>query len=260
MFKWPLDLARARILVSNDDGVYAPGLKLLERIARQLSKDVWVVVPQIEQSAASHSLTLSRPLRIRKLSPRRYWLDGTPTDCVLLAIKNILKDRPPDLMLSGVNRGGNLGEDVTYSGTIAAAMEATLLGVPAIALSQYVVGNNRIKWQTAERHAPGVIRRLVEVTWPTGVVVNVNFPDVPADEVTGIEITRQGRRKIGDELQERLDPRGRPYYWIGGMRREEPSRPGTDLAAVHQGAISVTPLYLDLTHAPTVKAFRKTWH
>ncbi len=260
MFKWPLDLARARILVSNDDGVYAPGLKLLERIARQLSKDVWVVVPQIEQSAASHSLTLSRPLRIRKLSPRRYWLDGTPTDCVLLAIKNILKDHPPDLVLSGVNRGGNLGEDVTYSGTIAAAMEATLLGVPAIALSQYVVGNNRIKWQTAGRHAPGVIRRLVEVTWPTGVVVNVNFPDVPADEVTGIEITRQGRRKVGDELQERLDPRGRPYYWIGSMRREEPSRPGTDLAAVHQGAISVTPLYLDLTHAPTVKAFRKTWH
>ena len=259
MFKWPLDLARARILVSNDDGVYAPGLKLLERIARQLSKDVWVVVPQIEQSAASHSLTLSRPLRIRKLSPRRYWLDGTPTDCVLLAIKNILKDHPPDLVLSGVNRGGNLGEDVTYSGTIAAAMEATLLGVPAIALSQYVAGNNRTKWQTAERHAPGLIRQLVEVTWPAGVVVNVNFPDVPADEVTGIEITRQGRRKVGDELQERLDPRGRPYYWIGSMRREEPSRPGTDLAAVHQGAISVTPLYLDLTHAPTVKAFRKTW-
>ncbi len=133
----PIDLAAARILISNDDGIEAPGLKLLTKVARTLSRDVWVVAPEQEQSGASHSLTLYRPLRVRKLGPRRFAVDGTPTDCVLLAVNVLLRDKRPSLVLSGVNAGGNLGEDVTYSGTVAAAMEATLLGVPAIALSQH---------------------------------------------------------------------------------------------------------------------------
>ena len=259
MFDAPLDLARARILLSNDDGVEATGLKVLERIAHALSKDVWVVAPETEQSAASHSLTLRVPLRIRELSPRRFAINGTPTDSVLLAVQHILKDKRPGLVLSGVNRGGNLGEDVTYSGTIAAAMEGTLLGVPSIALSQYVVHGQRTRWATAEAHAATVIGKLVSLRWPKGVLVNVNFPDVPAEQVTGIEVTTQGRRKLGGELERRLDPRGVPYYWIGTMRTEEPSRRGSDLAAIRRGAISVTPLSLDLTHKPTVAGLRKAF-
>ena len=258
MFEPPLDLAKARILLSNDDGIDAPGIKALERVARTLSDDVWVVAPDTEQSAASHSLTLRTPLRIREQSERRFGINGTPTDSVLLAVRYILKDHKPDLLLSGINRGGNLGEDVTYSGTIAAAMEGTLLGVPSIALSQHLTRGERTRWSTAEAHAGKLIRKLVTVRWPQGVLLNVNFPDVAAELVTGIEVTRQGRREIGGELDRRLDPRGFPYYWITTLRREEDvARPGTDLAAVAAGAISVTPLSLDLTHQRTMRAIRE---
>ncbi|MGB8274154.1 MAG: 5'/3'-nucleotidase SurE [Alphaproteobacteria bacterium] len=256
MFKPPLDLAKARILISNDDGIHAPGLKVLEQAARALSRDVWVVAPETEQSGASHSLTLHRPLRIRRLGPRRFAVDGTPSDSVLLAINRILKDRRPALVLSGVNRGANLGEDVTYSGTIAAAMEATLLGVPAIALSQIAESDDTAKWPTAAAYIGPVVRGLTGTGWPRNVFINVNFPDIAADAVNGIRITRQGRRKLGDELVERRDPRGRPYYWIGAMRLEEAARPGTDIAAINAGAISVTPLYLDLTHEATIKKLK----
>lgn len=259
MFEPPLDLARARILLSNDDGIEANGLKALERIALALSKDVWVVAPETEQSAASHSLTLRVPLRIRELGPRRFAVNGTPTDAVLLAVQHIMKDKKPDLLLVGVNRGANLGEDVTYSGTIAAAMEGTLLGVPSIAFSQSTTERQRTRWATAEHHAPGVIGRLMAAPWPKGVLMNVNFPDLPAERVAGIEVTAQGRRKLGGELERRLDPRGVPYYWIGTMRTEEPSREGSDLAAINGGAISVTPLFLDLTHKPTIAALKKVF-
>ena len=253
MGKAPKDLARARILLSNDDGIHANGLKALERIARALSDDIWVVAPENEQSAASHSLTIIRPLRIRRISDRHYSIDGTPTDSVLLAIKHILKDHQPDLVLSGVNRGGNLGEDVTYSGTIAAAMEGTLLGIPSIAFSQLASADGRTKWSTAEHFAPDIIRRLWKAGWPENVLINVNFPDHPVAKVKGIAVARQGHRKIGGDLMERRDPRGKPYYWIGSMRDEDTSRDGSDIAAIHNGIISVTPLYLDLTHEPTVE-------
>jgi 5'-nucleotidase len=259
MFKAPLDLASARILISNDDGIHAPGLKILERGARALARDVWVVAPETEQSGASHSLTLHRPLRIRRLSERRFGIDGTPADCVLLAINRILADRPPDLVLSGFNRGGNLGEDVTYSGTVAAAMEATLLGFPAVALSQVATSAERAKWSTPATHFPTLMHGLASVGWPRNVFINVNFPDLPADEVTGIRVTRQGRHKLGDHLVEHEDPRGRLYYWIGHMRTEAAMQPGTDIAAVNAGAISVTPLYLDLTHARTMQALDKVF-
>jgi 5'-nucleotidase len=249
----PLSLQDARILLTNDDGIAAPGLKTLERIARQLSRDVWVVAPELEQSGAGHSLTLRRPLRIRQLGRRRFAVDGTPTDAVLLAVNQIMRAAKPTLVLSGVNRGGNLGEDVTYSGTIAAAMEATLLGVPAIALSLEVAQGKPTRWDAVEAHAPRVVRALAAAGWPADVFLNVNFPNRPPDQVGPVEIARQGRRKIGDQLGERLDLRGEHYYWIGPMRSEEPTKPGTDLAAVNDGRIAVTPLHLDLTHGVTAR-------
>ena len=251
-----VDLKKARVLVSNDDGINAPGLKLLEKILSSLVREVWVAAPETEQSAASHSLTLRRPLRIRKLSERHFALDGTPTDCVLMGINEIMKDSAPDLVVSGVNRGGNLGEDVTYSGPVAAAMEGTLLGVPSVALSQVYEDTHPVKWATAEKWTAKVLKRLTAEPWPPGVLMNVNFPDVTAGRVTGIEVTRQGRRKIGSELVRGTDPRGEPYYWIGAQRREEKYGRGIDLEAISRGAISITPLTMDLTHGPTLKKMK----
>lgn len=259
MFDAPLDLSGTRILLSNDDGIHAPGLAVLERIARSLSDDVWVVAPETEQSGASHSLTIHRPLRLRQHEERRFSVDGTPTDCVLLAINHILKDRTPTLVLSGVNHGSNIGEDVTYSGTIAAAMEATLLGVPAIALSLQIDGSGAPHWDTAEQWAPEVIRKAVSTAWPKNVLVNVNFPAVTPDRVTGIQVVRHGKRKIGDDLTERIDPRGRAYFWIGALRGEDDVAPDTDVAVVNDGGISVTPLFLDLTHVPTLQTLQRAF-
>ena len=250
------DLKKARVLVSNDDGINAPGLKLLEKILASLVRELWVVAPETEQSASSHSLTLRRPLHIHQLSGHRFAIDGTPTDSVLMAINELMTATPPDLVISGINRGGNLGEDVTYSGTVAAAMEGTLLGVPSIAFSQIYDDNHPVKWATAEKWAGRVLKKLTAEPWPTGVLINVNFPDDTARRVTGIEITRQGRRKIGSDMARGTDPRGEPYYWIGAQRREEPYRRGTDLEAVRRGAVSVTPLTMDLTHGPTLKKMK----
>jgi 5'-nucleotidase len=244
-----------RLLLSNDDGIAAPGLKVLERIARVLSKDVWIAAPETEQSGAGHSLSLRRPLRLRRLAARRFAIDGTPTDAVLLAVHEVLKKKlRPALMLSGVNRGSNLGEDVTYSGTIAAAMEATLLGIPAIAFSLAFNDPTSIQWKTAEAHGPDLIRRLTRVGWPEDVLINVNFPDCSPDQVRGVRIARQGKRKLVDQVGQRVDMRGEHYYWIGPMRQDGPQVPGSDLAAVLENFISVTPLSLDLTHDPTLRA------
>ena len=251
-----VDLKKARVLVCNDDGINAPGLKLLEKVLTSLAREVWVAAPETEQSAVSHSLPLRRPLRIRKLSARHFALDGPPTDCVLMGINEIMKSTPPDLVVSGVNRGGNLGEDVTYSGTVAAAMEGTLLGVPSVALSQVYADGHPVKWAAAEKWTAKVLKKLTAESWPPSVLINVNFPDVTAGRVTGIEVTRQGRRKIGSELVRGTDPRGEPYYWIGAQRREEKYSPGIDLEAISRGAISITPLTMDLTHGPTCKKLK----
>ena len=247
MFEPIADLSSARILVCNDDGIDAEGLKVLERVAASLSDDVWVVAPATEQSAVAHSVTVRQPLRIHKRSHRRFAVSGTPTDSVLLAIRHILKDKRPNLVLSGVNRGSNLGDDVTYSGTIAAAMEGTLMGVPSIAFSQHVQGEHPAKWSTAEHFAGDIVRRVTAVGWAHNVLISVNFPDVLHGKVTGIEVVRQGKRLESDELTERFDPRGQPYYWVGGQRADDKGDPGTDLAAVHRGAVSIAPLCLDLT-------------
>lgn len=257
MFGKPIDPSKARILVVNDDGYRATGIGILEKIARKLSRDVWVVAPESEQSAVSHSLTIRRPLRIRKMKGNRYAVDGTPTDSVMLAVQEIMKDKRPTLCLSGINRGANLGDDVTYSGTIAAAMEATILGVPAIALSQFYTSPHPVKWTTAQRHAEATIRKILKLGWPEETLINVNFPDVPAAAVRGIEVARQGRYKTGDEIARNVDPRGEPYFWIGQAMRGRDTRRGTDIRAVDTGHISVTPIHLDLTHKPTLRRLAK---
>jgi 5'-nucleotidase len=257
MFGKPIDPAKARILVVNDDGHRATGIGLLEKVARKLSRDVWVVAPESEQSAVSHSLTIRRPLRVRKLKGNRYAIDGTPTDCVMLAVQEVMKGSPPTLCLSGINRGGNLGDDVTYSGTVAAAMEATILGVPAIALSQVFTAPHPVKWATAGHHAESAIRKILKLGWPEETLINVNFPDVPAASVRGLAVARQGRYKTGDEIARNVDPRGEPYFWIGQATRGRDTRPGTDIHMADTGHISVTPIHLDLTHKPTLQRFAK---
>jgi 5'-nucleotidase len=245
-----------RILVTNDDGINAPGLRVLERIAGKISDDVWVVAPETDQSGASHSLTMRRPLRVRNVSQRRFAVDGTPTDCVLLALQTVIREGDVDLVLSGINRGGNLGEDVTYSGTIAAAMEATLFNVPAFALSQVCKNGSRIRWGTAERYAADIISRVFADAWAKDTFININFPDLPPSQVNGCRVTAQGKRKLGDELVERIDPRGSPYVWIGGLRVDEVAQEGTDLHAVADGWISVTPVHMDMTHRPSFERLR----
>jgi 5'-nucleotidase len=251
-----LDLKSARVLLSNDDGISAPGLKLLERTIKPLVREVWVVAPETEQSATSHSLTLRQPLRIRKVSRQRYAVDGTPTDSVLLGVSEVMKECRPDLILSGVNKGGNLGEDVTYSGTVAAAMEGALLGIRSVALSQVYSETRTVHWATAEQWLEPVLQQLVRSDWPESILMNVNFPPVNANAVTGIDYVRQGRRKIGGGLTAGTDPRGGRYYWIGPQREEDRAARGTDLEAVLRGAISVTPLSLDLTHTATLRKLK----
>jgi len=254
-----LEPGRCRILVANDDGIDAPGIRVLEKIARSLSDDVWVVAPEAEQSAASHSLTTRRPLRLFERGERRFAVDGTPTDCILLAVKWVLRDRPPDLVLSGVNGGSNVGEDLTYSGTVAAAMEATLLGIPAMALSQDYRDGEPIPWEAAERLGPDIVRRLLGQPWPDTTLFNINFPPAPAAKVAGVAVTSQGKRAIADNLEQRTDPRGRPYYWIGQIREEGGAEPGTDVAALAENKVSVTPIYLDLTNVPVLAALREVF-
>ncbi|MEM7171405.1 MAG: 5'/3'-nucleotidase SurE [Pseudomonadota bacterium] len=253
MARQALNLKNARILVTNDDGIYGPGLKVLERIAKMLCPDVWVVAPQSEQSATSHSLTLRRPLRTKKLGTRRFAVDGTPTDCVLLAQRRILKDRPADLVLSGVNEGANLGEDVGYSGTIAAATEGSLLGAASIALSQGTMRDRPTPWKTAEKYGADVIRRLVSQAWPKDILINVNFPFCQPDQVRGLQICIQGRHESGIEIFAGSDPSGRPYDWVGNFSEPAEAQKGSDIAAFYEGSITITPLKFDRTHQAGLK-------
>ena len=249
-----------RILVTNDDGIHAPGLKILEKIARRLSKDVWVVAPSQEQSGAGHSLSLSRPLRIQRHSQRRYSVDGTPTDCVLMAVRKILPKKKPNLVLSGINYGGNLGEDVTYSGTVAAAMEGLLLGIPSIALSQMITRPHPPKWSTALHFAPSIIQQLLTTGWRKHILININFPDAIVSSVKGIRVASQGFRSVsGDKVTENHDPRGKPYYWIGPQLCHDCFTPNTDLDAIARNYIALTPLHIDLTHTESLPGLNKTF-
>lgn len=246
-----------RILLTNDDGIEAAGLDVLQHIASELSDDVWVVAPETDQSGAAHSLTLKEPLRLRRLKDRVFAVKGTPTDCVIMAVRQVLADKGPDLVLSGVNRGANLSDDVTYSGTIAGAIEGTLLGIPSIALSMdynYDKPGGEPKWQTPMTRGADLIRRLLDAGWPENILLNVNFPDREPGEVRGVEVTEQGKRDQDFlRIEDRLDTRGTPYYWLGFNSRSARLDEGTDLWAVHNGFISVTPLNLDLTHRETCR-------
>lgn len=234
-----------RALVSNDDGIHSPGIEALERAARAAGFETWVVAPDREQSATSHALTLTRPLRVVKTGERSWVVDGTPTDCVNLAICRILKDVRPDFVFSGINLGPNLGDDVTYSGTVAAAFEGTLLGVPSIAFSlDYTRDSEKPPdFSESERVAEEVIRLALSRPMGEEILWNVN---VPAGRPGGIRATRMGRRRYGESVVEKIDPRGRPYFWIGGSHVDTHSD-GCDLTTVAEGFVSVTPLHLDLT-------------
>lgn len=248
-----------RILVTNDDGIHGEGLEVLEKIALSLSPDVWVVAPATEQSGKSHSLSLSEPIRMRRIDERHVAVGGTPADCVIMGVRKIMPGMP-DLVLSGVNRGQNIADDVTYSGTIAAAMEGTSIGLRSIALSQ-VHGYHQdgdLQWRVAAEHGPGVIRKLWEVELGPGVLVNVNFPDCRPDEVRGIKVCRQGKRDQNMLLvDERKDTRGNPYYWLGFHRERSNPPEGTDLHAVYNKWISVTPLHMNLTQIEAMEALRQ---
>ncbi|MFD2235888.1 5'/3'-nucleotidase SurE [Aureimonas populi] len=237
-----------RILLTNDDGIHAEGLESLRRIAEKLSDDIWIVAPETDQSGLSHSLTLSSPLRLRRIEERRFALSGTPTDCVIMALKKVMPG-PPDLVLSGVNAGQNISDDVTYSGTVAGAIEGTMLGLRSMALSQAFrpESDREALWNTAERFAPDVIRKLMTVDAPQGTLFNVNFPAVEADAVKGVNVTRQGKLDYSLGIEERQDGRGFPYYWLKFGRQAGPEIERSDIAALLAGYVSVTPLQLDLT-------------
>lgn len=250
-----------RILVTNDDGIHSPGLDALETIARAISDDVWIVAPEYDQSGVAHSLSLNDPLRLRTVGERRFAVKGTPTDCVILGARHVMAGNPPELLLSGVNRGHNLGEDITYSGTVAGAIEGALLGIPAIALSQgYPPGHREaVDYSCAEVHGAGVIRRLLDAGLPNGSVANVNFPALPAEGISGVRATRQGQRPQWQaHVEERRDGRGNPYFWIVyGHEIGDPDA-DTDLRAVADGYISVTPLKIDMTDAALKKKLDAT--
>ena len=242
-----------RILLTNDDGINAPGIDVLEKIATDLTDDVWVVAPEIDNSGASHSLTLAEPLRMRELGERHFAVKGTPTDCVIMGVRFLLRQQPPDLVLSGVNRGQNLADDITYSGTVAGAIQGTLLGVPSIAMS-LVIGTAESEqvgepiWETPMRHGAELVRKLLKAGWPEGVVLNVNFPACEPDAVKGMCATVQGLRDPGLlRIEDRLDTRGKAYYWIGiERRRAKPPQRHRSLGGAlksHLGHAALSRLY-----------------
>lgn len=249
-----------RILCTNDDGIHATGLAVLERIAQSFSDDVWVIAPETEQSGASRALTLTAPIRARQAGPKRFAVTGTPTDCVLLGVEHLIDGAAPDLVLSGVNRGQNIADDVTFSGTIAGAMQGMQLGIPAIALSQargFRGEDAPIPWETAETFGAGIVGQLLKHGWPKDVLMNVNFPDAPPDQVKEVETTFQGRRDQHIVYADRrTDPRGNAYFWFGFRGRPSNPPEGSDLRAIYEGRISVTPLHVDLTHLETLHTLK----
>jgi 5'-nucleotidase len=248
-----MDAARPLILVSNDDGVHSEGIVALADALRGAG-EVVVVAPDRERSAVSHSLTLHRPLRVEELGPGRYTVDGTPTDCVNLAVNGIVKRRPA-LVVSGINKGANLGDDVTYSGTVSAAMEGTLLGVPSLAIS--LVGRATFRFEAAAAFAARLAAWVLDRGLPPDTLLNVNVPEAAnGAPIRGFALTRMGRRRYGDAIVEKVDPRGKKYYWIGGEELEFEDAEGTDFHAVREGLISVTPIHLDLTNYKSFDALR----
>ncbi|MCB2061231.1 MAG: 5'/3'-nucleotidase SurE [Novosphingobium sp.] len=247
-----------RVLIVNDDGIDAPGIVLLEKIVRELTDDIWVVAPDEEKSGAGHSLSTYHPMRVKLRDERHIAVKGTPTDCALLGVYEFLADKKPDVILSGINRGPNLAEDITYSGTASAAMEGAMLGIPAIALSQKTRPPAPVHWATAEAHAGKVIARLLEMDWRAGTFINVNFPDCPPEDVRGLRVTTQGLRPPGTfKPVRRVDERHVPYYWTRIDFPDGGHAPGNDLQAVLDNEISVTPLQLNMTDREAISGLER---
>ncbi|MEE9615156.1 MAG: 5'/3'-nucleotidase SurE [Thermodesulfobacteriota bacterium] len=240
------------ILVSNDDGIRSAGIRKLARALKPLG-DVYVVAPDREKSAVSHSLTLHRPLRVERVGPNQYAVDGTPTDCVSLAINGGILPRKPSIVVSGINKGGNLGEDVSYSGTVSAAMEGTLLGVPSIAIS--LVAREKFDFTASAKFAVRVVKRVLKKGLPPDTLLNVNVP--PVKKIKGYRITTQGKRTFGDTVTEKVDPRGRKYYWIGGEIIEWRGGKDSDFRAVAAGCVSITPVHLDMTNHSAIRGLKR---
>jgi 5'-nucleotidase len=247
-----------RILLTNDDGIDAPGLAVLERIASELGREIWVVAPEHDQSGVSHAVSLHHPIRITERGTRRYGITGTPGDCAVMGVCHLMADAPPQLLLSGVNRGANLGLETVFSGTVGGAMTGMLLGVPSIALSQAWTDRAHVRWDTAAALGPGVIRRLLEMGWSPKTCLNVNFPDVPAAEVGPLTLARQGPGLIqGMRVEARTDPRGLIYHWVSFRRGPREQGPESDVDAVRAGRIAVTPLRYDRTDEEAYKMLAK---
>jgi len=244
---------RPLILVSNDDGVFSEGLRILAKKLKRLGRVV-VVAPDQERSAASHALTLHRPLRVKKISTDVYAIDGTPTDCINLGINEILKQRP-DIIISGINRGGNLGDDVHYSGTVSAALEGGIMGVPSIAMS--VVARESFQFEFASEFALKLVKKILADGLPEGVILNVNVPNLPSSKIKGYAWTSQGKRNYGNIIVQKLDPRGQKYYWIGGEEIGYEDIPNTDCKAVAEGRVAITPLRADMTDKMVLSVLKK---
>jgi 5'-nucleotidase len=244
------------ILVTNDDGVYSKGILDLFRAIQTIGKAV-IVAPDREKSAVSHSLTLHRPLKIEKIEQDIYALNGTPTDCVTIAVSKVLQSKP-DLVLSGINRGGNLGDDITYSGTVSAAIEGTILGIPSMAVS--LAGEKDYRFSTASKYAKKIAQMILDEGLPDDTLLNVNVPNVPAGEINGAFFTRQGKRIYDNAVQEMLDPRGAKHYWIGGGIPLWKEGIDTDFYAVKKGYVSITPIHLDLTNFDALDLLKNGWN
>jgi 5'/3'-nucleotidase len=246
-------VARPLILATNDDGIRAPALGLLVAELETVG-DVWVYAPELQQSAVGHGVSLHKPLRVTQIRDRWFMVDGTPTDCVMLAVRDLLHERP-SLVVSGINPGANLGDDVTYSGTVAGAYEAMLLGLQSFAVSNVSYDPKHV--ETAAKFSAKLAKHILEHPLPPNTTLNVNVPDIPYDELAGVSITRMGRRDYKDEIVKRTDPRGGVYYWIGGAEPSHVSEPGTDFEAIESKRISITPLHRDVTHHAVIGALRE---
>lgn len=247
-------MVKTTILVTNDDGIYSEGIKVLAEALSDIG-ETWTVAPQHEQSAVGHSLTLHRPLRVNRHGPKEISVDGTPTDCVVLAVNNLM-DRRPSLLVSGINKGGNMGHDITYSGTVSAAWEGTLLDIPSFAVSLIPDEQENFHFQPAAAFARRLAQAVLENGLPPHTLLNINVPNTGGEPIAQYKITRQGRRFFGDPIVEKIDPRGKKYYWIGGSYLGFERIPDSDLMAVHDGFVSITPVMTDLTSYASMDTLR----
>jgi 5'-nucleotidase len=237
-----------RILLINDDGIEAPGLAILERIATELASEVWVVAPEHDQSGVSHAVSLHHPIRATPSGPRRWAVTGTPGDCVVMGLSHLMRGSLPQLLLSGVNRGANLGIETVFSGTVGGAMTGMMLGIPSIALSQAWTNREAVRWETAAALGPRIVQELMNIGWSKGTCLSVNFPDLPANEAGPLTLARQGVGSVeGMEVEPRTDPRGYTYYWVSFRRGDRDQGPESDVAALNAGRVVVTPLRYDRT-------------